>query len=106
MQTWGGVPVLGVGAPETVEAVAVYQLPGAEGVDTLPGGDTPGSDIGTHPNDSHRPPGPETGDSVHTGDTGSDMVRVRQGQTCSQDTAEFILRRCTIIGARLAQLGQ
>ena len=52
---WGGVPVLGVWAPETVEAVVVYQLPVAEGADMLPGGDTPPSDIGTNPNDSHNP---------------------------------------------------
>ena len=70
---------MGVWAPETVEAVAVYQLPVAEGVDTLPGGDTPPSDIGSNPNDSH---------------------------FRSLGTPEFILRRYTIIGARLAQLAQ
>ena len=58
---------MGVWAPETVGAVAVYQLPAAEEADTLLGGDTPPSDIGTNPNDSHNP-GPETRDSVPTVD--------------------------------------
>ena len=84
---------MGVWAPETVEAVAVYQLPAAEEADTLVGGDTPPSDIGTNPNDSHNP-GPETRDSVPTVDN------VRWARP------EFILRRYTVIGAWLAQLGQ
>ena len=90
---------MGVWAPETVEAVAVYQLPAAEGVDTLPGGDTPPSDIGTNPNDSHKPPGPETRDSVPTGDTESDMGSPTEPNTYTLDETDFILRRYTTVGA-------
>ena len=71
---------MGVWAPETVEAVAVYQLPAAEEADTLLGGDTPPSDIGTNPNDSHNP-GPETRDSVPTIDNGSDMELTAESNT-------------------------
>ena len=71
---------MGVWAPETVEAVAVYQLPAAEEADTLLGGDTSPSDIGTNPNDSHNP-GPETRDSVPTVDNGSDMELTAESDT-------------------------
>ena len=71
---------MGVWAPETVEAVVVYQLPAAEEADTLLGGDTPPSDIGTNPNDSHNP-GPETRDSVPTVDNGSDMELTAESNT-------------------------
>ena len=71
---------MGVWAPETVEAVAVHQLLAAEEADTLLGGDTPPSDIGTNPNDFHNS-GPETRDSVPTVDNGSDMELTAESDT-------------------------
>ena len=72
---------MGDWAPETVEAVAVYQLPVAEEADTLLlGGGTPPSDIGTNPNASHNPR-PETRDSVPTVDIGSDTELTAESDT-------------------------